>query len=469
MGCNERLQGIGAHLLDLRMQAPLDFGEPRWDTELLSQFFFFVELKIRKNLGARYAALILAGRSQFDFCEIGKWDWLVMGQQLRSNHHGRPIAPEHGLRIDEKIGSQLVSFPEVVKRFKDGKAPVDQQHILELSRLFKRNQNPPALVGLKLAFTDLDAGRRHLLALGVDDPYQLTCIADCQDRRELAFLDQGSAALPPGEDLDDPNTLAVEFRQFDRFAMASVALLRIDQFAFDVGYNPVEVQCRRDGRLLLAEYVPRIDPIDPDEKLGSVFQIEGQADAFIGFKDRWVVWSKLDFDAFGKFLLGLGRELRIIRFGIAQPVKDFRRCEESLQVPPFEHVCKLVDARIGLKEQIEVLFDQGHVVADRSIDGWERKRSLDIDQRLLPHRIAKLYRTDRSRVGQSQVTLETIAVGCALFQVENQTLVEDCGDQAIVNFRERDGIRFGLFKLPFSNCGVLERFIIRREQVSESL
>ena len=152
-------------------------------------------------------------------------------------------------------------------------------------------------------------------------------IGDGQNRRELALLDQGSAALPPGEDLDDPNTLAVELRQFDRFAMASVALLRIDQFAFDVGDNPVEVQCRRDGRLLLAKHIPRIDPIDPYKKLWRVFQIEGQADALIGFEDRRIVWSKLDFDAFGKFLLGLGRKLSIIRFGIAQPVKDFRRCE----------------------------------------------------------------------------------------------------------------------------------------------
>ena len=105
MGCNERLQGVGAHLLDLRMQAPLNFGESRWDTELLSQFLFFVKLQIRKNLGARYAAQIPAGRSQFDFSQVGKRDRLVVGQQLRADHHGRPIAPEHGLRIDKKISA----------------------------------------------------------------------------------------------------------------------------------------------------------------------------------------------------------------------------------------------------------------------------------------------------------------------------------------------------------------------------
>ena len=85
------------------------------------------------------------------------------------------------------------------------------------------------------------------------------------------------------------------------------------------------------------------------------------------------------------------------------------------------------------------------------------------------HRVAELDRTDRSRVGQTQVTLESIAVGCPLFQVKNQALVQDCGDQAIVNFRERRDIRFGLFELPFSNRRVLGRFVVRREQVSESL
>ena len=327
LGGYKRLLRVGTHLLDLRMQAPRDARESRWDTELLSQFFLFIELEIRKDLGVGNAAQIGAGRSQFDFSQVGKRDRLVVGQQLRADHHGRPIAPEHGLRIDKKISPQLVSFPQMVERFKDGKAPVDQQHVFQLRRLLERNQNPSALVSLKLSLPDQNARRRHVLALGVDDPYQLTRIGDGQDRRELALLDQGSAALSPGEDLDDPNALAVELRQFDRFAMASVALLRIDKFAFDVGDNPVEVQCRRDGRLLLAKYIPRIDPIDPDEKLGSVFQIEGQADALIGFKDRRIVWSKLDFDAFGKFLLGLGRKLSIIRFGIAQPVKDFCRCE----------------------------------------------------------------------------------------------------------------------------------------------
>ena len=38
-----------------------------------------------------------------------------------------------------------------------------------------------------------------------------------------------------------------------------------------------------------------------------------------------------------------------------------------------------------------------------------------------------------------------------------------------MNFRQRRDIRFGLFELPFSNRRVLGRFVIRREQVSESL
>ena len=140
--------------------------------------------------------------------------------------------------------------------------------------MLERDEYPTILFGLKFTFADEHTSRRNMFSFGIDDAHQLAGIADRQDRRELAFLDQGPAALATGEDLDDPDSLAIEFRKFDRFAVASIVFLSVRKFAFDVGDHAIEIQRRRDRGLLLAQNVPSIESIDSNEELGSVLQIE---------------------------------------------------------------------------------------------------------------------------------------------------------------------------------------------------
>ena len=115
------------------------------------------------------------------------------------------------MRIDQEIRSELISFPEMIEGLEHCEGAIDQQHVLELSRLFERDQNPTVFVGIELTLTEHDSGRRHMLTFGVDNPYQLPCIADRKDRRELTFLNQGATALASGQELDDPYPLPIEF------------------------------------------------------------------------------------------------------------------------------------------------------------------------------------------------------------------------------------------------------------------
>ena len=121
-----------------------------------------------------------------------------------------------------------------------------------------------------------------------------------------------------------------------------------------------------------------------------------------------------------------------------------------------------------MEEDVQVLFDQRNIVSDRANQVRDWEGSIGIDLGSFADGISKSRGADRSNVRQPQVAFQPFAIRGSLFEVKDQPLVKHRCDEAVVNFGEGQDKRFGLIELPSLDCRVLERLIIRREQVPEN-